>query len=196
MMDSDDRAIVLSATTHSPVNPMCTIELKKTANKKAIFCFRAPRTIIKSESYRCALSSRFSSISRRSANGERESEKGRNENVTLDDARNRRLIGSSESQNARFDPARPGIACCNVDSEGMEAGLGASRCSWDGVPPRPLVIHEAPLEIERHSETLPGTVVELSIVWQLLQRIRAFIRFPRLLSHDFIRDRNEIEKRH
>lgn len=124
-----------------------------------------------------------------------EAKKGRNENVTLDDARNRRLIGSSESQSARFDPARPGIACCNVDSEGMEAGLGASRCSWDGVPPRPLVIHEAPLEIERHSETLPGTVVELSIVWQLLQRIRAFIRFPRL-SHDFIRDRSEIEKRY
>lgn len=32
----------------------------------------------------------------------------------------------------RPGPSRPGIACCNVDSEGMEAGLGASRCSWDG----------------------------------------------------------------
>lgn len=95
----------------------------------------------------------------------------------------------------RPGPARPEIACCNVDSGGMEAGLGATRCSWDGfgVPPRPLVIHEAPLGIERHNGALPG-IVELSIVWQLLQRIRSFIRFPRFSTSS--RDRSEIEKCH
>lgn len=185
MIDFDDGAIVLFATTHSPVNPMCIIlnllNLRRQPIRKPFSAF-AHRERSSGVNRRCALSSRFPSISKRSTNVERGSEKGRNENVTLDDARNRRLIGSSESQSARSDPARPGIACCNVDSEGMEAGLGASRCSWDGVPPRPLVIHEAPLEIERHNETLPETVVELSIVWQLLQRIRAFIRFPLLTT--------------
>jgi hypothetical protein len=60
----------------------------------------------------------------------------------------------------------------------MEAGLGASRCSWDGlgVPPRSLVIHEASLEIERHNEALPRVAVAASIVCQLLQRIRSLIR--------------------
>lgn len=37
-------------TSESHVHYIELIELKKTANKKAIFCFRAPRTIIRSES--------------------------------------------------------------------------------------------------------------------------------------------------
>lgn len=157
---------------------MCAIEFKNRTNKKAIFCFRVT---IKSESCRYALSFRFSFTSGPSGrSNERGSEKERNENVTLDDVRNRRLIGSSESQNARPGPTRPGPGSRVATSipKGMEAGLGASRCSWNGfgVPPRPLVIHEAPLEIERHNEALPG-IVGLSIVWQLLQRIHSFIRF-------------------
>lgn len=95
---------------------VCAIELKNMVNKKGILCFRVPRGIIKGESCRCALCFRFSSTPATigaQEGGVRGGEKERNENVTLDDARNRRLIGSSESQSARPDLTRPGIACCN-----------------------------------------------------------------------------------
>lgn len=137
-------------------NIVCAIKLgqpKNMVNKKAIFCFRVPRGIIKDKLYRCALNIRFCSTAGRSTRGrEAYEETKRNETKTSPSTtpaivvllvhRNHRVLGPT-----RPGPARPGIACCNVDSKGMEEGLGASRCSWDGfgVPPRPLVIHEAPL---------------------------------------------------
>lgn len=148
---------LLFAMTHSPMDLVCAIELgqlKNMVNKKAIFCFRVPRGIIKDESCRCALNFRFCSTVGRSARGREEGGHTKKRKETKRKRHPRRrpqsssywFIGITECS-ARPDPARPGIACCNVDFEGMEAGLGASRCSWDGfgVPPRPLVIHEASL---------------------------------------------------
>lgn len=168
-------------------------------NKKAIFCFRVPRGIIKGESCRCALSFRFSFALGRSTRGREVYEEAkRNETKTSPSTtpaivvllvhRNHRALGLT-----RPGPARPGIACCNVDSEGMEAGLGASRCSWDGfgVPPRPLVIHEAPLrnwETQR-SVTRDSRGIDCLAVTSTNTPIYPF-------SPDFARDQSEIEKRH
>lgn len=174
-------SFVISA--HSPMSPTCTTELTNTANKRDIFYLS--RTSNAHQDRMWSMKAPLASDSLLFRGGWRRTRK-------LEGTRRKRhprrrpqsssywFIGITEHP-AWPDSARPGIACCNVDSEGMEAGLGASQCSWDGfgVPPRPLVIHEAPFEIERHNEALPG-IVELSIVWQLLQRIRSFIRFPRV----------------
>jgi len=115
------------------------------------------RTLIRLERG-CAVNFRFSSIP-----GWKEEAKG---NVSLDGRRNRRLIGSSESQNApESDPARPdpgSRVAMSIPSEGWKrASVPVGVRDGLGVPPRSLVIHEAPLEIERHNEALPRVAVAI-----------------------------------
>jgi len=180
---------------------MCAIELKNIVNKIAIFCFRVPRGIIKPESCRvvCVLNFRFSFTPGQPVRW-REACEGAKRNETKTSPlttpaivvllvhRNHRAFGPT-----RPGPARPGIACCNVDSEGMEAGLGASRCSWDGfgVPPRPLVIHEAPL---RNWETQRSVTRDSRAIDCLAVTSTNTPIYPFSPSPDSVQ--SEIEKRH
>lgn len=181
---------------------VCAIELKNMVNKKAIFRFRVPRGIIKSESCRCALSFRFSFtpgrwVRWRGGGGgtrKRKGTKRKRHPRRRPQSSSYWFIGITE-RSARPDPARPGPGSRVATSipKGWKrasvpvgvpgTGSGSLPGHWLFMKPR--------FEIERHNEALPG-IVELSIVWQLLQRIRPFIRFPRLpiSSATEVRSRN------
>lgn len=124
----------VSIVRNNPIDLSCALlSLRTWSIRKPFSAFRYLRGIIKGESCRCALSFRFFSIPGRSARGRegrrrRGSEKERNENVTLDDARNRRLIGSSESQSARSDLTRPGPARDRVLQRRFRRDGSGPRC--------------------------------------------------------------------
>jgi len=96
-------------------------------NKKAIFCFRVPRGIIKGKS--CALSFRFSFALGRRAGGRRTSyeEAKRNETKTSPSTpaivvllvhRNHRMLGPTRPGPARPGPARDRVLQCRFWRDG------------------------------------------------------------------------------